>query len=160
MNHHVKLHVHVHVFILCSSPQECQLHGRSLLSALFGSVSSALRIVPGTSQVLEDSLIWKNISNKSRICLNENGQWRSGESGDYAPWNIFNPLALGRNIHSLLIKLDWEEKVFKRCEGLIQDGKALGHTSPTRSPSGRLEGRDMTYGGPLVKGPGCAGVMK
>lgn len=63
-------------------------------------------------------------------------------------------------MHSLLIKLDLEEKLVKRCEGLIQDGKALGHTSPLRSSSGKLEGRDMTYGGPLMKGPGCAGVMK
>ena len=50
----VKLHVNIHMFILCLSPQECQLHGRSLLSSL----SSALRIVPGTSQMLnKDSLI-------------------------------------------------------------------------------------------------------
>lgn len=76
---------------------------------------------------------------------------RSGESGNYAPCNILNPSALRRKLCSLLIKLDLEEKLVKRYEGLIQDGKALEHTSPIRSPSGKLEGRDMTYGGHLQK---------
>ena len=83
--------------------------------------------------------------------------WRSGESGDYAPCNFCNPLALRRKLRSLLIELDLEEKLVKRYEGLIQDGKALEHMSLIRSPSGKLEGRDMTYSGHLQRAQAVLG---
>ena len=57
----------------------------------------------------------------------------------------------------LFQKLDLEEKLVKRYDGLIQDGKALEHTSPIRSPSGKLEGRDMTYGGHLLRAQAMRG---
>lgn len=83
--------------------------------------------------------------------------WRSGESGDYAPCNFCNPSALRRKLRSLLIELDLEEKLVKRYEGLIQDGKALEHMSLIRSPSGKLEGRDMTYSGHLQRAQAVLG---
>ena len=83
--------------------------------------------------------------------------WRSGESGDYVPCNFCNPSALRRKLRSLLIELDLEEKLVKRYEGLIQDGKALEHMSLIRSPSGKLEGRDMTYSGHLQRAQAVLG---